>query len=283
MTKVLRKLSDLRAETAKWRAAGQTIGVVPTMGALHDGHLSLVEAAKSQCDRAIVTIFVNPKQFNNPGDLTSYPRIEEEDAAKLSPLGVDLIYSPPPDEVYPKGFATTVSVDGLTDMMEGPNRPGHFEGVATVVAKLFLKTQADRAFFGEKDYQQLLVVRRMATDLNIPIDVVGCRTVREETGLAMSSRNLRLSEGGIGTAADLYKAMQGMAGELAQGAGFASLVPDVEAGLVASGFDQVEYLELRDATTLEPLETASADARLFAAAWLEGVRLIDNIPIPARE
>ncbi|MFA3916840.1 pantoate--beta-alanine ligase [Ruegeria hyattellae] len=282
MTRILRRLDDLRAQTAHWRAQGHSIGVVPTMGALHDGHLSLVEAAKAQCDRIVVTIFVNPMQFNNPGDLTSYPRVEEEDAAMLSPLGVDLIYAPSPDEVYPGGFATTISVAGLTDMMEGPNRPGHFDGVATVVAKLFLKTQADRAYFGEKDYQQLMVVRRMARDLNIPIEVVGCDTVREASGLAMSSRNRRLSETGLRQAAALHAVMGDLAQALSEGAEFAPLQAEAVGRLEQAGFDPVEYLELRDVATLAPLEAATADARLFAAAFIEGVRLIDNIAIPAR-
>ena len=155
---ILRRLSDLRALTSDWRSKGEVIGVVPTMGALHQGHLSLVEAAKADTDRVIVTIFVNPKQFNNPEDLAKYPRTENEDAQKLAPYGVDVIYVPDPEEIYPQGFATTVSVAGLTDVMEGEFRPGHFDGVATVVAKLFLQTQADRAYFGEKDYQQLMIV-----------------------------------------------------------------------------------------------------------------------------
>ncbi|MCL6282392.1 pantoate--beta-alanine ligase [Ruegeria sp. 2012CJ41-6] len=282
MTRILRRLNDLRAQTAQWRSDGQSVGVVPTMGALHEGHLSLVEAAKAQCDRIVVTIFVNPMQFNNPGDLTSYPRVEAEDAGKLSPLGVDLIYAPAPEEVYPSGFATTISVDGLTEMMEGPNRPGHFDGVATVVAKLFLKTQADRAYFGEKDYQQLLVVRRMADDLNIPIEVVGCDTVREASGLAMSSRNRRLSEAGMRQAAALHQVMREVAQALSEGAEFAPLQAEAVGRLEQAGFDPVEYLELRDVAALAPLEAASANARLFAAAFIEGVRLIDNIAVPAR-
>ena len=194
---ILRKLTDLRAATAGWKRAGESIGVVPTMGALHDGHLSLVAAAKAGCDRVVVTIFVNPKQFNSPEDLAKYPRTEGADAAKLAPYGVDAIYVPDPDQIYPEGFATTVSVSGLTDVMEGACRPGHFDGVATVVAKLFLQTAADRAYFGEKDYQQMMLVTRMAQDMDIPITVIGCPTVREPSGLAMSSRNMRLSADGL--------------------------------------------------------------------------------------
>jgi len=164
-----RTLTGLRAQTAQWRKAGETIGVVPTMGALHQGHLSLARAARESCDRVIVTIFVNPKQFNNPEDLKNYPRTEDDDARKLESIGVDLIYVPDGALMYPDGFATNVSVGGLTDMLCGAHRPGHFDGVATVVSKLFMQTSADKAFFGEKDYQQLQIVRRMAADLDIPI------------------------------------------------------------------------------------------------------------------
>lgn len=275
---ILRKLADLRALTADWHRGGASIGVVPTMGALHQGHLSLVEAAKAGTDRVIVTIFVNPKQFNNPEDLASYPRTEHDDAEKLAPYQVDAIYVPDPDEIYPQGFATTVSVAGLTDVMEGEFRPGHFDGVATVVAKLFLQSQADRAYFGEKDYQQLMVVRRMARDLDIPIEVIGCPTVREPSGLAMSSRNQRLSAEGLRIAAEKHHIMRTLAESLANGAGFKALAAQARIDLLAAGFADVEYIQLRCADTLEPLTHADRPARLFVAAWADGVRLIDNIP-----
>ncbi|WP_377192168.1 pantoate--beta-alanine ligase [Ruegeria meonggei] len=276
---ILRRLSDLRTLTTQWRSQGEAIGVVPTMGALHQGHLSLVEAAKVDCDRVIVTIFVNPKQFNNPEDLANYPRTEHEDAQKLLPFGVDAIYVPDPEEIYPQGFATTVSVAGLTNVMEGEFRPGHFDGVATVVAKLFLQTQADRAYFGEKDYQQLMVVRRMARDLDIPVQVVGCPTMREASGLAMSSRNLRLSPEGLEVAAHKHRIMQKLAQALKNGDTFGPLATQAETQLLAAGFAQVEYIQLRCAETLDPLTYATRPARLFAAAWADGVRLIDNIPV----
>ncbi|SMO81341.1 pantoate--beta-alanine ligase [Ruegeria faecimaris] len=276
---ILRRLSDLRALTANWRKNGEAIGVVPTMGALHPGHLSLVEAAKNGTDRVIVTIFVNPTQFNNPEDLANYPRTEIEDAQKLAPYGVDAIYVPDPDEIYPQGFATTVSVTGLTSVMEGEFRPGHFDGVATVVAKLFLQTQADRAYFGEKDYQQLLVVRRMARDLDIPIEVIGCPTVREPSGLAMSSRNQRLSPEGVEIAAHKHRIMLDLANALKNGAPFDTLAAQASTDLLAAGFTQVEYIQLRCAESLNPLTHADRPARLFAAAWADGVRLIDNIPV----
>ncbi|WP_419740237.1 pantoate--beta-alanine ligase [Ruegeria sp.] len=278
---ILRRLADLRALTTQWHRDGEVIGVVPTMGALHQGHLSLVEAAKAGCDRVIVTIFVNPKQFNNPEDLANYPRTEREDAEILAPYGVDAIYVPDPDQIYPEGFSTTVSVAGLTDVMEGPFRPGHFEGVATVVAKLFLQTQADRAYFGEKDYQQLLVVRRMARDLDIPIEVIGCPTVREPSGLAMSSRNLRLSAEGLQIAAQKNQIMREMAEALSQGADFAPLAQVAQDTLIEAGFTEVEYIDLRCAETLQALPRADRPARLFVTAWADGVRLIDNIPVAA--
>ncbi|WP_300069059.1 pantoate--beta-alanine ligase [uncultured Ruegeria sp.] len=276
---ILRRQADLRVLTSEWHQNGQVIGVVPTMGALHQGHLSLVEAAKADCERVIVTIFVNPRQFNNPEDLAKYPRTEIEDAEKLAPYGVDAIYVPDPDQIYPEGFSTTVTVSGLTDVMEGPFRPGHFEGVATVVAKLFLQTQADRAYFGEKDYQQLLVVRRMARDLDIPIKVIGCPTIREPSGLAMSSRNLMLSPEGLSIAAKKSGIMQALAAELANGQAFAPLAQKAKAKLIDAGFTEVEYIDLRCADSLEELPRASRPARLFITAWADGVRLIDNIPV----
>ncbi len=277
---ILRKLGDLRVATVGWKRAGESIGVVPTMGALHDGHLSLVAAAKAGCDRVVVTIFVNPKQFNSPEDLAKYPRTEEADAAKLAPYGVDAIYVPDPDQIYPEGFATTVSVSGLTDVMEGACRPGHFDGVATVVAKLFLQTGADRAYFGEKDYQQMMLVTRMAQDLDIPITVVGCPTVREVSGLAMSSRNMRLSAEGLEQAGRLFPVMQEVAGRLAAGDSFGDLAPAAREALGAAGFVDIEYFDLRAADSLCALDRPTEPARLLVATWLDGVRLIDNIAVP---
>ena len=276
---IVRSLAELRKTTAAWRKAGETIGVVPTMGALHQGHLSLARAARDKCDRVIVTIFVNPKQFNDPKDLENYPRTEKEDARKLESIGVDVIYVPDPDQIYPDGFATTVSVSGLTDMLCGESRPGHFDGVATVVSKLFLQTSADYAFFGEKDYQQLQIVRRMAMDLDIPIEVIGCPTIREEDGLAMSSRNLLLSDRSRIKAPVLAEVMNDLRDGLLAGGTMSALGPDAEARILAAGFNKIDYLELRDGRDLGLLDQASEDSRLFAAAWLAGVRLIDNIAV----
>lgn len=276
---IVTTLADLRATTARWRAGGATIAVVPTMGALHEGHLSLVRAALSRADRVVVTLFVNPRQFNSAADLAAYPRTEAADAAKLGPTGAHLLYAPAPGEVYPPGFATTVSVHGVTGGLCGAHRPGHFDGVATVVAKLFLQTGADLAFFGEKDFQQLQVVRRMARDLDIPIEVIGCETVREVDGLALSSRNLRLSAAERAVAPRLAAALFRAAGELSGGQPAAPVLAAAHAAILAAGFREVEYLELRAEDDLSPLTRPDRPARLLAAAWLGDVRLIDNIPV----
>ncbi|MQQ08539.1 pantoate--beta-alanine ligase [Epibacterium sp. SM1979] len=276
---IVRALADLRAQYQTWVRAGETVGVVPTMGALHQGHLSLVQAAKAACDRVIVTIFVNPKQFNSPEDLAKYPRTEDQDAAKLAPFDVDVVFVPNADEIYPEGYATTVSVTGVSDTLEGAFRPGHFDGVATVVAKLFLMTGAHKAFFGEKDYQQLMLVRQMARDLNIPIEVVGCPTVREASGLAMSSRNLRLGDAAKAKACVLYQLMTAATAQLAEGMNWEEVQKSALTELAQAGFGEVEYFELRCADTLQPVSDLTKPARLLAAAWLDGVRLIDNIAV----
>ena len=276
---IVRNLADLRSAVAGWKKAGETVGVVPTMGALHQGHLSLVRAAKKGCDRVIVTIFVNPKQFNSPEDYEKYPRTEEDDAKKLTNFDVDVVFVPDADEMYPGGFSTTVSVDGLTNMLCGAHRPGHFDGVATVVTKLFLQTQADRAYFGEKDWQQLQVVTRMARDLDIPIEVVGCPTIREEDGLAMSSRNLLLSDRSRVWAPELNRAMEDVAEGLREGQPLDELTKAAIARIERAGFTEVEYLDLRATDSLDLLDGPTRPARLLAAAWLAGVRLIDNIAV----
>ncbi|MAU51502.1 MAG: pantoate--beta-alanine ligase [Roseovarius sp.] len=276
---ILRRLSDLRAATRPWILAGERIGVVPTMGALHDGHLSLVAAARAACERVIVTIFVNPRQFNNPADLANYPRTEAEDARKLERFGVDALWVPDADQMYPPAFATTVSVSGLTDVMEGAFRPGHFDGVATVVTKLFTQTAATDAFFGEKDFQQLLVVRRMAADLDLPVTVHGCPTIRDIDGLALSSRNLLLSDRARITAPRLHEEMEEIAEGLRAGRPFEPLREAALGRLERAGFTGTDYLDLRAQDDLATLATPERPARLFAAAWLAGVRLIDNIAV----
>ncbi|MCE6959517.1 pantoate--beta-alanine ligase [Cereibacter sphaeroides] len=279
MPQVLRTVAEVRARVSGWKRAGESVGVVPTMGALHEGHLSLARSARAACDRVIVTIFVNPKQFNSAADLEKYPRTEERDAALLATVGVDAIFAPAPEEVYPPGFATSVSVAGVSEPLEGAHRPGHFDGVATVVAKLFGMTMADRAFFGEKDWQQLMVVRRLVADLNIPVEIIGCPTVREADGLAMSSRNVRLSETGRALAPALHRAMQEAAQAMRAGTAAPQALDAARAAVLTAGYEAVDYLELRSADLLRPMERLNGDGRLLAAATLEGVRLIDNIPV----
>lgn len=274
---IVRTVADLRSVLAGWRREGATVAVVPTMGALHEGHLSLVRAALKGADRVIVTLFVNPKQFNSATDLAAYPRTEVEDAAKLAPLGAHLLYAPNAAEIYPEGFATTVSVAGVSEGLCGAFRPGHFDGVATVVAKLFLQTGADLAFFGEKDFQQLHVVRRMARDLDIPITIVGCPTVREEDGLARSSRNVRLSPGERRVAPKLASILEKAAGQIVGGAPVNQTLSEARAAILSAGYREVEYLELRADADLRPLNAPYCPARLLVAAWLGNTRLIDNV------
>lgn len=277
MTPILRRVADLRPLVAGWKAAGQVVGVVPTMGALHDGHLSLVRAARAACDRVIVTIFVNPLQFDKPADLAKYPRTEDGDAALLATVGVDAIFAPGLDQVYLTGFATRITVAGISDPLEGTHRPGHFDGVATVVAKLFGMTQADHAFFGEKDWQQLAVVRRLVADLNLPVTITGCKTERDADGLAMSSRNARLSAQARAIAPSLHRAMQVAATAIRLGTPPDHALDAARQTILSAGFDRIDYLALCDPATLAPTDTTPA--RLLAAAWLDNLRLIDNIPV----
>lgn len=276
---ILRTKAALQDLTRAWRRAGQVIGVVPTMGALHQGHLSLVRAARDGADRVIVTIFVNPRQFNDPKDLQNYPRTEEEDARKLIPFGVDAIYCPDPDQIYPEGFVSTVSVAGVANELEGEFRPGHFDGVATVVTKLFTQTMADRAWFGEKDYQQLQVVTRLSADLDLGTEVIGCPTIREEDGLALSSRNLMLSDRARIKAPALHAAMERAKVRIEAGEPVALVLAEASAEVERAGFNAVDYIALRDCVTLKRVQMLDRPARLLAAAQLAGVRLIDNIAV----
>ena len=280
---IVRTVAELRATVTQWRRESASVAVVPTMGALHEGHLSLVRTALAKADRVIVTLFVNPKQFNSAADLAAYPRTEEEDAAKLAPLGAHLLYATDAVEMYPDGFATTVSIAGVSEGLCGAFRPGHFDGVATVVAKLFLQTGADLAFFGEKDFQQLHVVRRMARDLDIPISIIGCPTVREADGLALSSRNVQLSLAERRAAPKLASILFATARQLSDGGPVSQIISEARAAILAAGYAQVEYLELRAEATLQPLQALDGPARLLAAAWLGGTRLIDNVKVVSQQ
>ncbi|MBB3809135.1 pantoate--beta-alanine ligase [Pseudochelatococcus contaminans] len=278
---IVRSPATLRSVVTRWKRAGDSVAVVPTMGALHEGHLSLVRAARGLATRVIVTLFVNPKQFNDAGDLANYPRTEQTDAAKLTPLGIDVLYAPDAAAMYPAGFSTTVSVTGVSEGLCGGHRPGHFDGVATVVSKLLLQTGADVALFGEKDFQQLQVIRRLVRDLDIPVDVRGLPTVREADGLAMSSRNRRLSPERRKTAAQLFRILSAAADKLSAGEMAQPVIAEARAALLAAGFGSVEYLELRGESDLAPLTHADTPARLLAAVWLDDVRLIDNVAVKA--
>lgn len=279
---VIRTVAEVRAQVARWRADGLTVGLVPTMGALHDGHLTLVREAGKRADRVVVSIFVNPTQFGPNEDFERYPRREDQDRALLASAGADVLFAPGITEIYPPGFATTVTVSGLTEGLCGPLRPGHFAGVATVVAKLLLQVLPDVALFGEKDYQQLQVIKRLTRDLDIPVTIEGVPTVREADGLAMSSRNAYLSPPERARAVALYQAMAAVAEAIRGGASVAGATAEARSRLTGAGFTAIDYIEVRDAETLAPLDTTSATTRpgrIIAAAWMGKTRLIDNIPL----
>jgi pantoate--beta-alanine ligase len=275
---IIRTIGDLAPALLSWRKAGEKIALVPTMGALHAGHMALVDAARAEADRVVASIFVNPLQFNDKNDLARYPRTEAEDAAKLEEAGCDLLWLPTAEQLYPDGFATTVSVAGTSDRWEGEHRPGHFDGVATVVAKLFVATMPDIAVFGEKDWQQLAVIRRMAVDLGLPIEIVGHPTVRESDGLAMSSRNALLSTDERAHAAMIHEALETAREAIRAGAGVEDALALAKGLLEAADF-RIDYVALVDAATLEPLDTPSGEMRLIAAAVIGTTRLIDNIAV----
>lgn len=279
MTPVLRSVAAMQALSREWKSAGHSVALVPTMGALHRGHTALVQAAKRGADKVIVSIFVNPKQFNNPDDLRKYPRTEGADVGMLATVGVDAIYIPAPLEVYPNGFATSVSVAGVSAPLEGERRPGHFDGVVTVVTKLVGMTLADHAWFGQKDWQQLAVIQRLVADLNLPVQIHPLDTVRDADGLALSSRNARLSPQARSIAPVLVGGMERAAEAIRAGTDPATAVADATADIIAAGFDTVDYLELRSADLLEFMAALDRPARLLGAAWIDGVRLIDNIPV----
>jgi len=279
-TPVVRTVADLRKTVQGWRRQGLRVGLVPTMGALHHGHLSLVELIRERVDRVVVSIFVNPKQFGPNEDFDRYPRQEAADRDKLSAIGTDLLYAPGVDEIYPPGFATTVSVKGLTEGLCGAARPGHFDGVTTVVSKLLLQCLADVAIFGEKDYQQYAVLKHMARDLDIPTEVIGAPIMRDPDGLATSSRNVYLSEDERQKALTLPRTLTGIVKALE--AGRQDIRPLLDKGredLLKGGFDSVDYLELRDAETLETVETLTRPARVLAAGYMGKTRLIDNMAV----
>ncbi|UAB78354.1 pantoate--beta-alanine ligase [Erythrobacter sp. SCSIO 43205] len=279
-------LDVLRTSIAKLRENGARIGLVPTMGALHEGHLTLIRRAREECDSVVASIFVNPTQFGPNEDLDAYPRQLAEDAAMLEAEGCAFLWAPEPQEMYPDGFVTSISVSGVSEGLCGAARPGHFDGVATVVNKLFNQVAPDMAFFGEKDFQQLAVIRAMARDLDLTRphvhSIVGVPTVRESDGLAMSSRNRYLSEGDRAAATTLPQSMKTAIARIEDGEPVAPVLAALEGELLQAGFASVDYAVLADSASLAPLERLSGSpARLLVAARIGTTRLIDNMAVCA--
>ena len=279
MTLQITGLDHLRLAIAKWRRDGERVALVPTMGALHSGHLRLVTEAMHQADRVIVSIFVNPTQFGPNEDFNRYPRPLERDVALLKEIGADAVWLPTVEEMYPAGFATSIHIGNVTEGLCGASRPVHFDGVATVVAKLLLQTLPDVALFGEKDYQQLCLIKRLAIDLNIPVRILGVPTARESDGLALSSRNQYLSEEERTVAPAIYRVLTDVAAQVRGRVSVATLLEGARVQLLEAGFSSIEYLELRAEETLAPLSAYKPPARLLIAARLGKTRLIDNLRV----
>ena len=278
--KVIATIDECRSAVRQAQQSGMVVGLVPTMGALHEGHLSLVRAAKARCGWIMVTIFVNPTQFGPNEDFKAYPRPLDDDLAKCRSVGVDAVFAPSVKVMYGADSRTTVRVGRLTDGLCGPHRPGHFDGVATVVAKLFHIALADAAFFGEKDYQQLMVIRQMVADLNSPIEVVGCPTLREPDGLAMSSRNAYLSPAERTQAVSISRALFQARDAVATGNTDAkAIIQSARSTIVAAGITSIDYVEVVDANTLELLTKLDRPARLCIAVRIGKTRLIDNMEL----
>ena len=278
----VRTVAELRGLVGAWRRAGERVALVPTMGALHRGHLALVERGRALCPHVVASLFVNPTQFGPNEDFTRYPRDEAADGALLAGVGCDLLYAPAVAEMYPEGFATTVTPGPIAERQCGPFRPGHFAGVATVVSKLLLQSRADVALFGEKDFQQLQVIRRVARDLDIPVTIEGVPTVRESDGLALSSRNVYLTPEQRALAPALYRTLQEMARRLEAGEAVAAVSADGLVALRRAGFSAIDYLDVADAETLAPLASLDRPGRVLSAVWLGKTRLIDNISVVPR-
>jgi pantoate--beta-alanine ligase len=281
---IIRTRSELQARVRAWKQAGETVGFVPTMGALHEGHLSLIEKAKEKATRTVASIFVNPAQFAPGEDFDTYPRREAEDVAKLASVNCSAVYLPSVAEMYPEGSVTNVRVESMSDLLDGIYRPHFFYGVATVVARLFLHAQPDVAVFGEKDYQQLQVIRRMVRDLGFPIEIIGGETKRDADGLAQSSRNLYLSPEERCAAGAIFAAMHRASVRLSLGVLPSEALKEAEGHILSAGFRKIDYVTLVDPATLLALPADAplkegAVARLLAAAWLGKTRLIDNISV----
>ncbi len=280
---VVPSVPALRERVAVWRNAGERVALVPTMGALHDGHLSLIHRAREVASRVCVSVFVNPTQFTAHEDMDKYPRTEDRDRDILMAANVDLLYAPALGEMYPDGEITRVTLPGMGDCLEGEHRPGFFTGVATVVSKLLIQCMPDVALFGEKDFQQLQIIRRLVTDLSIPVGIEGVPTMREADGLALSSRNVYLNEGERAVAPALYKALKTIRDHLHDKGTAGDAIECETAGLIAAGFSSVDYLSVRNPETFERIENIKdlqgCGGRILGAAQLGTARLIDNISV----
>ena len=276
---IIRTVAELRSRVSMWRRQGLSISLIPTMGSLHAGHLSLMKVGKERSDRVIATIFVNPLQFAPNEDFETYPRRENSDVHKLIEEGVDLLFAPDVNEMYRSDATTTINVAGLTDCLCGLSRPGFFDGVATVVTKLLLQSLPDIAIFGEKDYQQLLVIKRLSTDLDIPVEIIGAPTIREEDGLALSSRNIYLDAKSRSVAPSMYNILSQHASNISNGNDIKKSLELAKRHMHDSGFEKIDYLDLRSSQTLQACNDIKRPSRLFAAAWLGSTRLIDNMAI----
>jgi pantoate--beta-alanine ligase len=278
---IVRTVAELRAQVRAWRAAGETVGFTPTMGSLHEGHLSLVRLAHERARRVVASVFVNPTQFGPNEDFDAYPRDEARDAALLASVGCDLLFAPAAAEMYPQGFATSIAVSGVTEPLDGAARPGHFGGVATVVTKLLNQCGPDVAVFGEKDYQQLQVIRRLVRDLDLPVEIVGAPTARAEDGLALSSRNAYLSATEREIAPTLACTLAEVCARLRAGARIDATEAWAEEALIEAGFRKVDYVEVRAAEDLARLGPGplAGQARVLSAAFLGKTRLIDNMAV----
>lgn len=278
---IVRTVDELRARVRAWRTAGERVALVPTMGALHEGHLSLVRLAKQNAERCVASVFVNPTQFGPNEDFDAYPRGEARDAELLASVGCDLLYAPTVGEMYPEGFATTITVMGVSEPLDGAARPGHFAGVATVVSKLLLQAGPDIAVFGEKDYQQLQVIRRLVRDLDIPVQIMGAPTARADDGLALSSRNAYLTSKEREIAPELHRVLSEAALRLRAGDPVEAVERAAVVRLTAAGFGRIDYVEVRGAGDLSRLGPGPIQppARILAAVLLGRTRLIDNLPV----
>lgn len=279
---IVRTVADLRAQVAAWKAAGDQVALVPTMGALHDGHLTLVKLGQTRARRTVASVFVNPRQFAPHEDFDAYPRGEALDAEKLASVGCDLLFAPTPEAMYGQSFSTSIQVAGVSEPLEGAARPQFFGGVATVVAKLLIQCQADFAVFGEKDYQQLQVIKRLVADLDLPVEIIAAPTARAEDGLALSSRNAYLTVEERQIAAALPRVLLEAAQAVAHGGRIDEAEAAGKAALSAVGFGQIDYLEVRqalDLSRLGPGPMGQAQGRILVAAWLGKTRLIDNMAV----